>query len=38
MNRITTNFGFHATAAEVIQGISLEGKRAIVTGGLRVLA
>ena len=30
---ITTRFGFHSTAAEVIEGIDLRGKRAIVTGG-----
>jgi NAD(P)-dependent dehydrogenase (short-subunit alcohol dehydrogenase family) len=30
---ITTPFGFDATAAEVIEGIDLAGKRAIVTGG-----
>ena len=29
---IRTPFGFHATAAEVIAGIDLSGKRAIVTG------
>jgi len=33
MSRITTPFGFHSTAAEVIAGVSLSGKRAIVTGG-----
>ena len=32
-NRIQTQFGFHSTAAEVIEGIDLSGKRAIVTGG-----
>jgi NAD(P)-dependent dehydrogenase (short-subunit alcohol dehydrogenase family) len=31
--RITTPFGFHSTAAEVIAGVDLSGKRAIVTGG-----
>src|SRR5882724_5735882 len=31
--RITTSFGFESTAAEVIAGIDLSGKRAIVTGG-----
>jgi NAD(P)-dependent dehydrogenase (short-subunit alcohol dehydrogenase family) len=31
--RITTPFGAHTTAAEVIRGIDLGGKRAIVTGG-----
>jgi NAD(P)-dependent dehydrogenase (short-subunit alcohol dehydrogenase family) len=30
---ITTPFGFDSTAAEVIEGIDLSGKRAIVTGG-----
>jgi NAD(P)-dependent dehydrogenase (short-subunit alcohol dehydrogenase family) len=30
---ITTPFGFDSTAAEVIAGIDLSGKRAIVTGG-----
>jgi NAD(P)-dependent dehydrogenase (short-subunit alcohol dehydrogenase family) len=29
---ITTPFGFHSTAAEVIAGVDLSGKRAIVTG------
>lgn len=33
MPRITTPFGFRSTAAEVIAGIDLAGKRAIVTGG-----
>lgn len=33
MTRITTPFGFHSTAAEVIDGVDLTGKRAIVTGG-----
>jgi NAD(P)-dependent dehydrogenase (short-subunit alcohol dehydrogenase family) len=32
-NRIQTQFGFHSTAAEVIEGIDLSGKQAIVTGG-----
>jgi NAD(P)-dependent dehydrogenase (short-subunit alcohol dehydrogenase family) len=31
--RITTGFGVESTAAEVIAGIDLSGKRAIVTGG-----
>lgn len=31
-NLITTSFGFESTAAEVIAGIDLSGKRAIVTG------
>ncbi len=31
--RITTPFGFDSTAAEVIAGIDLTGKRSIVTGG-----
>src|ERR1700753_3107837 len=30
--RITTPFGFTSTAAEVIAGVDLSGKRAIVTG------
>jgi NAD(P)-dependent dehydrogenase (short-subunit alcohol dehydrogenase family) len=30
---ITTPFGFDSTAAEVVEGIDLAGKRAIVTGG-----
>lgn len=33
MTRISTPFGFHSTAQEVIQGVDLTGKRAIVTGG-----
>ena len=33
MKRITTKFGFSSTAAEVIEGVDLSGKRAIVTGG-----
>src|SRR5262245_58879953 len=33
MTRITTSFGAESTAAEVIEGIDLTGKRAIVTGG-----
>ena len=32
MTRITTAFGFHSTAAEVVEGINLSGKRIIVTG------
>jgi NAD(P)-dependent dehydrogenase (short-subunit alcohol dehydrogenase family) len=32
-NLITSSFGAHSTAAEVIDGIDLSGKRAIVTGG-----
>jgi NAD(P)-dependent dehydrogenase (short-subunit alcohol dehydrogenase family) len=31
-SRITTPFGFHSTAAEVVEGIDLSGTRAIVTG------
>src|ERR1700694_4576481 len=31
--RITTPFGAESTAAEVIAGIALTGRRAIVTGG-----
>jgi len=30
--RITTPFGFHTTAAEVVEGIDLTGRRVIVTG------
>jgi NAD(P)-dependent dehydrogenase (short-subunit alcohol dehydrogenase family) len=33
MPNIQTPFGFQSTAEEVIKGISLSGKRAIVTGG-----
>jgi hypothetical protein len=33
MEQITTNFGFSSTAAEVIEGVDLNGKRATVTGG-----
>jgi NAD(P)-dependent dehydrogenase (short-subunit alcohol dehydrogenase family) len=33
MTRITTPFGFASTAAEVVQGIDLGGRRMIVTGG-----
>jgi NAD(P)-dependent dehydrogenase (short-subunit alcohol dehydrogenase family) len=33
MSIITTPFGFESTAAEVIAGIDLTGKRAVVTGG-----
>ena len=33
MDRITTPFDINSTAAEVVQGIDLRGKRAIVTGG-----
>ena len=33
MTRITTPFNFHSTAAEVVEGIDLSGRRAIVTGG-----
>lgn len=32
MTRITTPFGRHSTATEVVKGIVLSGKRAIVTG------
>lgn len=32
MTLIKTNFGFHSTADEVINGIDLTGKRAVVTG------
>ncbi|MFD8493506.1 SDR family NAD(P)-dependent oxidoreductase [Amycolatopsis sp. NPDC059657] len=30
---LSTNFGFASTAAEVVEGIDLTGRRAIVTGG-----
>jgi NAD(P)-dependent dehydrogenase (short-subunit alcohol dehydrogenase family) len=33
MTRITTPFGFHSTASEVLRGVDLTGQRAIVTGG-----
>lgn len=33
MSRITTPFGFHSTAAEVLRGVDLSGQRVIVTGG-----
>ena len=33
MKRFTTPFGFRSTASEVIQGVDLSGKNAIVTGG-----
>ena len=33
MSLIATPFGFHSTAREVISGIDLAGRRAIVTGG-----
>ncbi len=33
MSRITTPFGFHSTASEVLRGVDLLGKRAVVTGG-----
>jgi NAD(P)-dependent dehydrogenase (short-subunit alcohol dehydrogenase family) len=32
MTRITTPFGFKTTAAEVVRGVNLSGKRIIVTG------
>ncbi len=35
MARITTPFGWDSTAAEVVEGVDLSGKRAIVTGRLR---
>lgn len=31
--RITTPYGFHTNAMEIIDGVDLRGKRAIVTGG-----
>lgn len=33
MSRITSPFGFQSTASEVLRGVDLSGKRAIVTGG-----
>ncbi len=33
MSRITTPFGYESTAAEVIAGVDLTGRRAVVTGG-----
>src|SRR5436305_12303041 len=33
VTRVTTPFGFETTAAEVVQGVDLTGKRAIVAGG-----
>ena len=33
MTRITTPFGFASTAAEVLDGVDLTGRRAVVTGG-----
>ncbi|NUR95225.1 MAG: SDR family NAD(P)-dependent oxidoreductase [Kribbellaceae bacterium] len=33
MSRITTPFGFGSTATEVIAGVDLSGRRAVVTGG-----
>jgi NAD(P)-dependent dehydrogenase (short-subunit alcohol dehydrogenase family) len=33
MDRIATPFGFSSTADEVLHGVDLKGKRAIVTGG-----
>jgi NAD(P)-dependent dehydrogenase (short-subunit alcohol dehydrogenase family) len=33
ITRVTTPFGFETTAAEVLDGVDLSGKRAIVTGG-----
>ncbi|MGJ7509925.1 SDR family NAD(P)-dependent oxidoreductase [Variovorax sp. GT1P44] len=33
MSRITSPFGFHSTASEVLRGVDLSRKRAIVTGG-----
>jgi NAD(P)-dependent dehydrogenase (short-subunit alcohol dehydrogenase family) len=33
MDRITTPFGFGSTADEVLHGVNLDGKHAIVTGG-----
>ena len=32
-DRFTTPYGFHTTADEVVEGVDLSGKRAIITGG-----
>lgn len=31
--RVTTEFGFHSTAAEVVRGIDFGGKKVVITGG-----
>lgn len=33
MDRITTGFDIHATAAEIVAGLDLSGRRMVVTGG-----
>lgn len=33
MSLITTSFGFHSTASDVLHGVDLSGQRAVVTGG-----
>jgi NAD(P)-dependent dehydrogenase (short-subunit alcohol dehydrogenase family) len=33
LTRFTTPFGFHSTASEVVAGVDLTGKTAIITGG-----
>lgn len=33
MQRISTPFGFHSTAAEVARGVDMAGKRIVITGG-----
>ena len=33
MDRFTTPFGFRSTAMDVVRGVDLSGKRAVVTGG-----
>jgi NAD(P)-dependent dehydrogenase (short-subunit alcohol dehydrogenase family) len=33
MPRLTTSFGFQSTAADVVSGLDLSGKRIIITGG-----
>jgi NAD(P)-dependent dehydrogenase (short-subunit alcohol dehydrogenase family) len=33
MDRITTPFGFSSTADEVLHGVDLKGKHALITGG-----
>src|SRR5271170_6994883 len=33
MSLLTTPFDFHSTAVDVLRGVDLRGKRAVVTGG-----
>ena len=37
MTLVTTPFGFSSTSADVMAGVDLSGKRAIVTGGAGAL-